>query len=103
MNKNDTKTIHHIRTEPYRFGKCDCCGKRFNRSTRGQVSAKDSKGLYYGSMPWQSDHMTDFDFEGIPSTEEVTVVKLGIHCLRRLHNEGKYYDSGVGFINTKNH
>jgi hypothetical protein len=80
------KTIELTRTGEYSYGKCDCCGKKFTRRSRGSVFGKNSNGMYYACLPWEMETGKTFTFENVPQDEELTLVKLGTTCI------GKQYD-----------
>jgi len=74
-----------LKQERYNYGRCNCCNKRFNRSTRGRVLGFSEAGDYYQPEEYhEGDTGKAFTFN-VPDGVEIKFVKVGWSCAQKLN------------------
>lgn len=74
-----------LRQDSYSYGKCECCGKRFNRRTRGYVFGL-SNGEYFKPFGYYGgDTEKEYNFVNVP--KDIKLVKVGHKCAQPIFAE----------------
>jgi hypothetical protein len=79
------KNLVTLKQETYTYGRCNCCGKRFNRRVRGFVFGF-SNGKYFSPVDATGlDTEKEYRFENVPA--DIKMVKVGYKCSQPIFKE----------------
>jgi hypothetical protein len=84
--KNQEITLE--RKGDYNYGRCDCCNKKFTRTTRGIVVGKADNSKYYPNTCHSNDWAEKFTFLQPKGVLIITLVKLGRTCFQNAQDKG---------------
>ena len=77
-NLSGKSKIVTLKQERYQYGRCNCCNKKFNRTTRGTVFGFSDGKYYLPTNFYDGDTLKEYFFENTP--QDIKLVKVGGSC-----------------------
>ena len=88
----ENKKIVLKREGAYSYGRCDCCNRKFTRTTRGIVVGKGDDMKYYPNTCHSNDWAEEFSFLHPEGVKILGMVKLGSRCFQKACDNGTLID-----------